>query len=206
MPVPQQQQVIPAPPPMFMYHPQIPPPPAPPSLATQTQQPNSRYQVGYGPPTQAVTGYYDMYGNMIHQPPPPHPVYISQVVKASQFIGNGIDTLMQTPAFVQASTTNNPTIYQQPLEDEKKLREEMPHTEEERRIPYTPMPVMGPPSALPSQFAYNLPSPSTYYPEFYYQQQHSQNELLASPSGVGGSFYWPNNAASTYKSSPLSKM
>ncbi|OZJ03104.1 hypothetical protein BZG36_03368 [Bifiguratus adelaidae] len=80
----------------------------------------------------------------------------------------------------------------------------------------------GPPSALPSQFAQNLPSPSTFYPEFY-----TQNELPSplnfsnTPTSAGGVFHWPppvnrNLAGSnglqasgnldSYKSSPLARM
>jgi len=67
-----------------------------------------------------------------------------------------------------------------------------------------------PPSALPSQFAQNLPSPSTFYPEFYQQGE------LPSPLNYGHtpnsakSFHWPTAAPVSaqlrqYRPSPLAK-
>jgi hypothetical protein len=164
-------QAIPQPPPPMFMY--HPPPPPPPSLSAQNQ----------APPPPLNNRYPVNYG-----PPPPVQGYYDMY-------GNIIPS---HTVYMQQTATYNPTIY--PPEEDKKLRVDIP-AEEERRMSYTPMPMMGPPSALPSQFAYNLPSPSTYYPEFYYQQQHPQNDLL-SPSVPSGSFYWPP----PYKSSPLSKM
>jgi len=81
-----------------------------------------------------------------------------------------------------------------------------------------------PPSALPSQFAYNLPSPSTFYPEFYTQHNDLPSPLYFATTPVAGtSFYWPSRnpsisgpspssagvvaigVGSDYKSSPLAK-
>ncbi|KAG1469687.1 hypothetical protein G6F56_003109 [Rhizopus delemar] len=66
----------------------------------------------------------------------------------------------------------------------------------------------GPPSALPSQFAQNLPSPSTFYPEFY-----QQNELpsplnfsatpVAAPHQGNNAFHWPAPQQRDYRPSPL---
>lgn len=62
---------------------------------------------------------------------------------------------------------------------------------------------VGPPSALPSQFAQNLPSPSTFYPEFYQQNElPSPLNFSATPTNPGA-FHWPSNARD-YRPSPLS--
>jgi hypothetical protein len=64
--------------------------------------------------------------------------------------------------------------------------------------------VRPPSSALPSQFAQNLPSPSTFYPEFY-QQNELPSPLNFSATPVNsGAFHWPSNARD-YKPSPLSR-
>lgn len=68
-----------------------------------------------------------------------------------------------------------------------------------------PTTVAGPPSALPSQFAQNLPSPSTFYPEFYQQNElPSPLNFNATPTNPGA-FHWPSNARD-YRPSPLSSM
>ncbi|KAI7867992.1 hypothetical protein BDF14DRAFT_622435 [Spinellus fusiger] len=58
-----------------------------------------------------------------------------------------------------------------------------------------------PPSALPSQFAQNLPSPSTFYPEFY-QQSELPSPLNFSATPTTGAFHWPPTTRD-YKPSPL---
>lgn len=70
-----------------------------------------------------------------------------------------------------------------------------------------------PPSALPSQFAHNLPSPSTFYPEFYQQNElPSPLNFSSTPISGGTSFHWPSRASisgpggTEYKPSPLAKM
>ncbi|CEP08310.1 hypothetical protein [Parasitella parasitica] len=61
----------------------------------------------------------------------------------------------------------------------------------------------GLPSALPSQFAQNLPSPSTFYPEFYQQNElPSPLNFSATPTNPDA-FHWPSNARD-YRPSPLS--
>lgn len=70
-----------------------------------------------------------------------------------------------------------------------------------------------PPSALPSQFAHNLPSPSTFYPEFYQQNElPSPLNFSSTPISGGTSFHWPSRGSisgpggTEYKPSPLAKM
>ncbi|KAI9247097.1 hypothetical protein EDC94DRAFT_367551 [Helicostylum pulchrum] len=65
-----------------------------------------------------------------------------------------------------------------------------------------PLPA-GPPSALPSQFAQNLPSPSTFYPEFYQQNELPSPLNFSSTPTNPGAFHWPSNARD-YRPSPLS--
>ncbi|OBZ91843.1 Myocyte-specific enhancer factor 2D [Choanephora cucurbitarum] len=63
----------------------------------------------------------------------------------------------------------------------------------------------GPPSALPSQFAQNLPSPSTFYPEFY-QQNELPSPLNFNQTPVAANnnaFSWPPHGQRDYRPSPL---
>ncbi|KAG2175918.1 hypothetical protein INT44_000396 [Umbelopsis vinacea] len=67
----------------------------------------------------------------------------------------------------------------------------------------------GPPSALPSEFAQNLPSPSTFYPEFYQQSElPSPLNFSATPRESGRAFHWPAPGGRdyNYKPSPLAKL
>lgn len=65
-----------------------------------------------------------------------------------------------------------------------------------------------PPSALPSQFAQNLPSPSTFYPEFYQQNELPSPINYGTPNSAK-SFHWPSAPMPTqlreYRPSPLAK-
>ncbi|CAM0139117.1 hypothetical protein VKS41_007852 [Umbelopsis sp. WA50703] len=64
----------------------------------------------------------------------------------------------------------------------------------------------GPASALPSEFAQNLPSPSTFYPEFYQQSElPSPLNFSATPRDSGRAFHWPAPGRD-YKPSPLAKL
>ncbi|KAI8076628.1 uncharacterized protein B0P05DRAFT_545241 [Gilbertella persicaria] len=67
----------------------------------------------------------------------------------------------------------------------------------------------GPPSALPSQFAQNLPSPSTFYPEFYQQNElpsplnFNSTPVAANNNGNSNAFPWPPGGQRDYRPSPL---
>ncbi|CAM0136237.1 unnamed protein product [Umbelopsis sp. WA50703] len=65
-----------------------------------------------------------------------------------------------------------------------------------------------PPSALPSQFAQNLPSPSTFYPEFYQQNELPSPINYGTPNSAK-SFQWPSAPMPTqlreYRPSPLAR-
>ncbi|KAI9026590.1 hypothetical protein CLU79DRAFT_54642 [Phycomyces nitens] len=70
-----------------------------------------------------------------------------------------------------------------------------------------PASARGLPSAVPSQFAQNLPSPSTFYPEFYQQNElPSPLNFSATPTTTNpGTFNWPP-IARDYRPSPLVKV
>lgn len=70
---------------------------------------------------------------------------------------------------------------------------------------------LGPPSALPSQFAQNLPSPSTFYPEFYQQSELPSPLNFSATPTAGNTFHWPPPPSSSsggrdYRPSPLAKL
>ncbi|ORX44257.1 hypothetical protein DM01DRAFT_1340445 [Hesseltinella vesiculosa] len=66
-------------------------------------------------------------------------------------------------------------------------------------------PSAGPPSALPSQFAQNLPSPSTFYPDFFQQSELPSPLNFSATPTVGHAFNWPP-PSKDYKPSPLAKL
>ncbi|CAO3600541.1 unnamed protein product [Absidia cylindrospora] len=63
----------------------------------------------------------------------------------------------------------------------------------------------GPPSALPSQFAQNLPSPSSFYPDFFQQSELPSPLNFSATPTVGNTFHWPP-PSKDYKPSPLAKL
>ncbi|KAI8876633.1 hypothetical protein K501DRAFT_279245 [Backusella circina FSU 941] len=58
------------------------------------------------------------------------------------------------------------------------------------------------PSSDLSTFTHSLPSPSSFYPEFYQQQQPNPIHFSANPQQTNNMFHWPMNARD-YRSSPL---
>ncbi|ORZ24421.1 hypothetical protein BCR42DRAFT_402923 [Absidia repens] len=66
-------------------------------------------------------------------------------------------------------------------------------------------PSAGPPSALPSQFAQNLPSPSSFYPDFFQQSELPSPLNFSATPTVGHTFHWPATSRD-YKPSPLAKL
>ncbi|SAM00871.1 hypothetical protein [Absidia glauca] len=66
-------------------------------------------------------------------------------------------------------------------------------------------PSAGPPSALPSQFAQNLPSPSSFYPDFFQQSELPSPLNFSATPTVGNTFNWPPPPRD-YKPSPLAKL
>ncbi|KAI9322672.1 hypothetical protein BX666DRAFT_647736 [Dichotomocladium elegans] len=76
-----------------------------------------------------------------------------------------------------------------------------------------PSTAVGPPSALPSQFAQNLFSPSTFYPEFYQQNELPSPLNFSATPTTAHAFNWPTPSSSAqtstardYKPSPLAKL
>lgn len=61
-------------------------------------------------------------------------------------------------------------------------------------------------SALPSQFAQNLPSPSTFYPEFYQQNELPSPLNFSATPTTTSAFNWPPPTARDYKPSPLARV
>ncbi|KAI8380314.1 hypothetical protein BD560DRAFT_387805 [Blakeslea trispora] len=188
-----------------------PPPPPPPPLPTlppaETHLP--RYSVSYAPPIQ---GFYDVYGHL-H---PSHPIYVAQSQLSSY---TPVLPTQTNYANRPMTPTNNGTYYRRPepsfelAQINKRpanLRVEIPH--EPTHPPEPSALVIAPPSALPSQFAHNLPSPSTFYPEFY-QQNELPSPLHFSSTPVSGNtaFHWPSRNLVTgqmgeYRPSPLAKI
>ncbi|KAI7885921.1 hypothetical protein K492DRAFT_170506 [Lichtheimia hyalospora FSU 10163] len=68
---------------------------------------------------------------------------------------------------------------------------------------------IGPPSALPSQFAQNLFSPTTFYPEFYQQNELPSPLNFSATPTASHAFNWPapssTAGARDYKPSPLAR-
>jgi len=66
-------------------------------------------------------------------------------------------------------------------------------------------------STLPSQFAKNLPSPSTFYPEFYASQAELSPIVFQTPTSAqpSSAFAWPipreRELARVHQPSPLAK-
>ncbi|KAF7732483.1 Myocyte-specific enhancer factor 2C [Apophysomyces ossiformis] len=61
-------------------------------------------------------------------------------------------------------------------------------------------------SALPSQFAQNLPSPSTFYPEFYQQNELPSPLNFSATPTTTSTFNWPPPVSRDYKPSPLARV
>ncbi|RUS15406.1 hypothetical protein BC937DRAFT_92500 [Endogone sp. FLAS-F59071] len=94
---------------------------------------------------------------------------------------------------------------QQPQQGSEANRKELENQQPPVSQPPTSQPSSvqnegGPASALPSQFAHNLPSPRTFYPEFY-----ESSDLLSplnfsnTPTSAGGAFHWPPSVRGDYK-------
>lgn len=130
--------------------------------------------------------------------------------------------LQQQQQQSQAQAQQQQQLQQTGNKKPKNLRVEIPNDNDDgepqqkqpqHQQPYHPYLPLAPPSALPSQFAHNLPSPSTFYPEFY-QQSELPSPLNFSSTPTGTSFYWPSRnpsmsgpaAGGDYKPSPLAKM
>ncbi|EIE81910.1 hypothetical protein RO3G_06615 [Rhizopus delemar RA 99-880] len=164
------------------------PPPQPP-------MPSSRYAapLTYTPPHPApvAAGYYDIY---TMQPQPMYMIH-GQVAANSYAPPYATTPIPET----QISHKRHPA----------NLKVKIPN---EPQQPPPPLYSIPPPSALPSQFAQNLPSPSTFYPEFY-QQNELPSPLNFTPVAANqNTFHWPQRGSvsgqggnTEYRPSPLAK-
>ncbi|KAI8976433.1 hypothetical protein BDB01DRAFT_802826 [Pilobolus umbonatus] len=170
--------------PLMLYHQAVPPPP-PPLIPAIPHYPLNYVQ---------QPAYYDMYGQPLYMiqgqvPPTYPPSVLPQPHRLSYPHASSI------PYYPSEDTPS-----QHDQKKPKNLRVEIPNDKSSQ-----------PPSALPSQFAHNLPSPSTFYPEFYQQIELPSPLNLSSTPVSGGTFYWPNprnsmSGQGEYRSSPLAKM
>ncbi|KAI8370829.1 hypothetical protein EDC96DRAFT_94546 [Choanephora cucurbitarum] len=142
-------------------------------------------------------------GNMTY-PSPPQPASFYHVKEQQQLPLT--PPVSQSIASPKSTTELDSESYKRP-----NLRVQIPSEESPKqatdRLPLSTTrsqrSALGPPSSLPSQFAQNLPSPSTFYPEFY--QQHelpSPLNFSATPTNPN-TFHWPSNTRD-YRPSPLS--
>ncbi|CDH57449.1 mef2c protein [Lichtheimia corymbifera JMRC:FSU:9682] len=111
----------------------------------------------------------------------------------------------QQPSVSTASTGNE--------QEEKTIKSEEGSQEKRNNIATTSAEQsagIGPPSALPSQFAQNLFSPTTFYPEFYQQNELPSPLNFSATPTASHAFNWPApsstaGAARDYKPSPLAR-
>ncbi|KAG0929146.1 hypothetical protein G6F57_012823 [Rhizopus arrhizus] len=170
-------------------------PSQPPTYPPPQPQMPSRYAapLNYTPPHPApvAAGYYDIYTMQ------PQPMYmIHGQVAANSYAPHYATTPIPE---TQISHKRHPA----------NLKVKIPN---ESQPPPPPLYSIPPPSALPSQFAQNLPSPSTFYPEFY-QQNELPSPLNFTPVAANhNTFHWPQRGSvsgqggnTEYRPSPLAK-
>lgn len=167
-----------------------------------SHQPHSGYNsrpMIYAPTSQPLI----IHNNNLTYPSPPQPVYSQPMVSKNVDITTAPMNEKRSNLRVQIPSDNHDSFntttndmqqqQQQPLSTQEQLIEQQNSTGTRAS------------STLPSQFAQNLPSPSTFYPEFYQQSElpsplNFQSNTHSNPS----SFNWPSNARD-YKPSPLSR-
>ncbi|ORZ02499.1 hypothetical protein BCR43DRAFT_481640 [Syncephalastrum racemosum] len=219
---------VPAPPPPAPYlvqqpHPQQHHPPHPSHSPSQPPHPYSHPQLAQPPPqtpSQQPTAH-----SSPHSVGSPHPTSMNMPSPtpsvASSHGGSGAPS---------AKKSGQPKLRVQiPAEESKLPESSRPDTFAKPRNPNEPASTaatpattaaaasgapnsayaMGPPSALPSQFAQNLPSPSTFYPEFYQQSELPSPLNFSATPTTANAFHWPppsaaqNAAGRDYRPSPL---
>ncbi|OBZ91871.1 Myocyte-specific enhancer factor 2D [Choanephora cucurbitarum] len=170
------------------------------------QKPNSSYAqsrpIMYTPSPQTQPMMLPS-GNMTY-PSPPQPASFYHVKEQQQLPPT--PPVPQSIASPKSTSELDSESYKRPH-----LRVQIPSEESPKqatdRLPQSTTrsqkSALGPPSFLPSQFAQNLPSPSTFYPEFYQQNElPSPLNFSATPTNPN-TFHWPSNARD-YRPSPLS--
>lgn len=118
------------------------------------------------------------------------------------------------------SSTTSSIVKEEHEEPINTLPKPTQHQPQQQQQHYYRQPEPGPPSALPSQFAQNLPSPSTFYPEFYQQNElpsplnfsstpiaanNNNSNTSHSNSNHNNAFHWPSVPPQQrdYRPSPL---
>ncbi|CAO3616250.1 unnamed protein product [Mucor fragilis] len=211
-----------------------------PSFVPHSQFPHQGYSSVPAMPPQPhpqpyAYGYPPVMNGYMATPTPntntnPHPYYQQAPLQAQVqgHLAPEMPQQAQMPAPTPPQEQSMQTANKKPLN----LRVEIPksddHAETQEKPsepqPYTHQPpsaTFPPPSALPSQFAHNLPSPSTFYPEFYTQHNELPSPLYFVTTPIATtSFHWPSRnpsisgpipsagvigpgGSSDYKSSPL---
>ncbi|CAO3633964.1 unnamed protein product [Mucor hiemalis] len=187
----------------------------------QQQQQPRQMMYSTPPPPQHMMAHQNSNNSNLTYPSPPQPIYVQPMSKQEHHT-------MTPPQQQQHSITSPSSEFDSNLKNDKRpnLRVQIPNESPEPasfqpQHPSTQPQAQqqtqqqstssrggggaGPPSALPSQFAQNLPSPSTFYPEFYQQNElPSPLNFTATPTNPGA-FHWPSNARD-YRPSPLSSM
>ncbi|KAL0142359.1 hypothetical protein V8B55DRAFT_1497231 [Mucor lusitanicus] len=156
------------------------------------------------PPPQQQHHHHQQTPKENSMPPPSQPMPISSPSSEMDVKSDGTkrpNLRVQIP-----NESPEPASYNNPDQRAQQQQQQTPpqqHAQQQMQSNRSSASAIGPPSALPSQFAQNLPSPSTFYPEFYQQNElPSPLNFSATPTNPGA-FHWPSNARD-YRPSPLS--
>ncbi|KAI9353949.1 hypothetical protein BD770DRAFT_137547 [Pilaira anomala] len=209
------------PPPMQGYYDLYPPHPMyiaqPPTYAPimappphHHQQQQQQHLISYGNPGPTIGHMNSPNPNTVpyyHHAPPPQPMPTTTP-------NNKRPTNLRVEIPNESPTSQqDPNQQQQPAQQQQQQQQQQPQPQPQQQ----PTNNFAPPSALPSQFAQNLPSPSTFYPEFYQQNElPSPLNFSSTPISGGTSFHWPLTRGSIsggsgpgggeYRPSPLAKL
>ncbi|KAI8997473.1 hypothetical protein BDB01DRAFT_735416 [Pilobolus umbonatus] len=169
---------------------------------------NSRPMI-YAPSSQPLI----IHNNNITYPSPPQPVYSQPMVNKSVDISslsstNHVPTTndKRTSLRVQIPNDSHDSSFNSSNHTTTEVPQQQQQMPQQQLLEQQNTPSRtGLSSALPSQFAQNLPSPSTFYPEFYQQSELPSPLNFSSASHPSpSSFNWPSNGRD-YKPSPLSR-
>ncbi|KAL9559472.1 hypothetical protein MBANPS3_000388 [Mucor bainieri] len=166
----------------FGVVPAMPPQQTTPASAAPPPNPQPQpYTLGY-PPT--------MNERMMASTPTTYPMPFYQHAQQGQM--PAASRLPQDQPFQAANRKPSSLRVKIPQQDNQPGAQERP-SEQQPYLYQPPSALFPPPSALPSQFAYNLPSPSTFYPDFYPQHNELTSPLYIIATPIAGtSFNWPS--------------
>lgn len=133
-------------------------------------------------------------------PSPPQPMYVHPPPAPKE---TPPPPPVQHPMASPSSETSvkKPNLRVQIPNESPELNNDTKQQNEDTQANTTSSRPVGPPSALPSQFAQNLPSPSTFYPEFYQQNELPSPLNFSATPTTSSAFNWPPR---DYRPSPLS--